>query len=81
LAGSNITGTNDYNLTDLLKTSQTGKTFQIARTLNIPATPENSSAKILGIKYTVTPMNGGNLEQPIFHFYAEVMPDAALQCQ
>jgi hypothetical protein len=26
-------------------------------------------------------MNGVNLEQPILHFYTEVMPDAALQCQ
>jgi type II secretory pathway pseudopilin PulG len=81
LAGTNITGITDHNLTNLLKTSQTGKTFQIARTLNIPATPENSYAKILGIKYTVTPTNGSNLEQPILHFYTEVMPDVALQCQ
>ncbi len=81
LAGSNITGISNYNLANLLKTSQTGKTFQIARTLNIPVTPENSAAKILGIKYTVIPSNGGNLEQPILHFYTEVMPDAALQCQ
>ena len=81
LAGSNITGSTNYNLAALVATSQTGKTFQIARTVIIPATPENTQAKILGIQYTVAPSNGGSLEQPILHFYTEVMPDAALQCQ
>jgi Tfp pilus assembly protein PilV len=81
LAGGNVTGIGNYNLSTSIATSQTGKTFQIARTLSIPATPENSKAKILGIQYTVTPSNGGSLEQPILHFYTEVMPDAALQCQ
>ena len=81
LAGGNITGTADYHLTNLVATSQTGKTFQIARTVSIPSTPENTEAKILGIQYTITPSNGGNLEQPILHFYTEVMADAALQCQ
>ena len=81
LAGSNITGSTNYNLTALLETSQTGKTFQIARSVIIPAIPENTQAKILGIQYTVAPSNGGSLEQPILHFYTEVMPDAALQCQ
>jgi prepilin-type N-terminal cleavage/methylation domain-containing protein len=81
LAGANVTGVADYSLANLVATSQTGKTFQIARTLGIPATPENTEAKILGIEYTVTPTHGGNLEQPILHFYTEVMPDAALQCQ
>jgi hypothetical protein len=81
LAGSNVTGTADYQLPPIAATSQTSKTFQIARTLSIPATPENPEAKILGIQYTVAPSNGGNLERPILHFYTEVMPDAALQCQ
>jgi hypothetical protein len=81
LAGGNVTGTADYSLTPTLQTSQTGKTFQIARTLSIPSAPENTAAKILGIEYTITPMTGVNLEQPILHFYTEVMPDAALQCQ
>jgi hypothetical protein len=81
LAGSDITGTADYQLATLTQTSQTGKTFQVARTLNIPTTPANTTAKILGIQYTVTPSNGGNLEQPILRLYMEVMPDAALQCQ
>jgi hypothetical protein len=81
LAGSNITGSTNYNLAALVETSQTGKTFQIARTVIIPAIPENTQAKILGIQYTVAPSNGGNLEQPILHFYTEVMPDAALKCQ
>jgi hypothetical protein len=81
LAGSNVTGVGNYNLAALLETSRTGKTFQIARTVIIPVTPENTEAKILGIQYTVTPSNGGVLEQPILHFYTEVMPDAALQCQ
>ena len=81
LAGSNVTGIANYQLAAVVETSQTGKTFQIARTLSIPATPENTEAKILGIEYTVTPSNGGNLQQPILHFYTEVMPDAALQCQ
>lgn len=81
VAGSNVTGSTDYQLTPIVVTSQTSKTFQIARTLSIPATPENAEAKILGIQYTVTPSNGGNLERPILHFYTEVMPDAALQCQ
>jgi hypothetical protein len=81
LAGGNITGIADYQLTPLVATSQTGKTFQIARKLSIPATLENTEAKILGIQYTVTPTSGGNLEQPILHFYTEVLPDAALQCQ
>ena len=58
-----------------------GKTFQIACTLSIPATPENTEAKILGIQYTVTPTIGSTLQQPILHFYTEVMPDAALYCQ
>jgi hypothetical protein len=81
LAGGNVTGTANYTLPNFVKTSQTGKTFQIARTVNIPLTPENTQAKILGIQYTVTPSNGASLEQPILHFYTEVMPDAALQCQ
>jgi hypothetical protein len=81
LAGSNVTGAADYQLATLAETSQTGKTFQIARTVSIPATPENTEAKTIGIQYTVTPSNGSTLEQPILHFYTEVMPDAALQCQ
>ncbi len=81
LAGGNVTGTADYSLASALQTSQTGKTFQIARTLSIPLAPENAAAKILGIEYTITPMTGVNLEQPILHFYTEVLPDAALQCQ
>ena len=81
LARGNITGTANYSLAATNQTSQTGKTFQIARTLSIPSTPENAKFKILGIQYTVTPTSGGNLEQPILHFYTEVMPDAALQCQ
>jgi hypothetical protein len=81
LAGGNVTGIADYDLTPLLATSQTSKTFQIARTLSIPATIENSNAKILGIQYTVTPTTGGSLEQPILHLYTEVIPDAAFQCQ
>jgi hypothetical protein len=81
LAGGNVTGTNDYSLATLVATSRTGKTFQIARTLSIPITPENPEAKILGIQYIVTPTIRGNLEQPIFHIYTEVMADAALQCQ
>jgi hypothetical protein len=81
LAGGNVTGTADYDLAPLVTTSITSKTFQIARKLSIPATPENADAKIIGIEYTVSPSNGANLEQPILHFYTEVMPDAALQCQ
>ena len=82
LAGSNITGTADSQLPPLIATSQTGKTFQIARTLRIPSSPENSEAKLLGIEYTVTPTNGAtSLERSILHFYTEVIPDAAFQCQ
>jgi hypothetical protein len=81
LAGGNVTGTADYELAPLVTTSVTSKTFQIARKLSIPATPENADAKILGIEYTVSPSNGASLEPPILHFYTEVMPDAALQCQ
>jgi hypothetical protein len=81
LAGVNVTGTADYDLVPLVTTITTSKTFQIARTLSIPATPENSDSKILGIQYTVTPRNGASLEQPILHFYTEVMADAALKCQ
>ena len=81
LAGGNVTGTAEYSLGPLVTTSITSKTFQIARKLSIPATPENADAKIIGIEYTVSPSNGANLESPIFHFYTEVMPDAALQCQ
>jgi prepilin-type N-terminal cleavage/methylation domain-containing protein len=81
LAKGNVTGADDYSLTPLVETSQMGKTFQIARTVSIPATPENTEAKILGIQYTVTPSNGSTLQQPILHFYTEVMPDAALYCQ
>ena len=81
LAGSNVTGTANYDLVPLIAISTTTKTFQIARTLSIPATLENSESKILGIEYTVSPVNGASLEQPILHFYTEVMPDAALKCQ
>jgi hypothetical protein len=81
LAGGNVVGVADYSLVPLVATSQTGKTFQITRTLSIPATLENPDAKILGIQYTVTPTTGGNLEQPILHLYTEVIPDAAFQCQ
>jgi type II secretory pathway pseudopilin PulG len=81
LAMGNVTGVNDYRLTPVVETSQTGKTFQLARTVTIPATPENTAAKILGVQYTVTPSNGRNLGEPIFQLYIEVMPDAALQCQ
>lgn len=81
LAGGNTTGTADYALPTLIETSQTGKTFQITRTVTIPSIPENTQAKILGIQYTVTPNQGVQLGSPILHFYTEVMPDAALQCQ
>jgi hypothetical protein len=81
LAGGNTTGTADYALETLVETSQTGKTFQITRTVTIPLISENTQAKILGIQYTVTPNHGAQLGQPILHFYTEVMPDAALQCQ
>jgi type II secretory pathway pseudopilin PulG len=81
LAGGNVTGAADYPLTTLVETSKMGKTFQIARIVSIPVTPENTEAKILGIQYTVTPNHGSNLEQPILHFYTEVIPDAAFQCQ
>ncbi len=46
LAGSNVTGATDYHLATLIETSQTGKTFQIARTVSISSTPENTEAKI-----------------------------------
>lgn len=81
LAGGNVTGTADYDLAPLVTTSVTSKTFQVARKLSIPTTPENAGAKILGIEYTVSPSNGATVEPPILHFYTEVMPDAALQCQ
>ncbi len=81
LAGSDITGAADYNLSAITETSKTGKTFQITRKLVIPQTAENTDAKLLGLQYVVSPINGNNLEQPILHFYTEVMPDAALQCQ
>ncbi len=81
LAGSDIIGTADYQLPVLTETSKMGKTFQVVRILSIPQTTENIDAKMLGIEYVVSPSNGTNLEQPILHFYTEVMPDAALQCQ
>jgi type II secretory pathway pseudopilin PulG len=81
LAGSNITGTADYQLPPLVAISQTGKTFQIDRTLRIPSSPENIKAKLLGIQYKVTPTSGVSLERTILHFYTEVIPDAAFQCQ
>jgi type II secretory pathway pseudopilin PulG len=81
LAGGNTTGTANYALATLVETSRTGKTFQITRIVTIPSIPENTQAKILGIQYTVTPNHGAQLGQPILHFYTEVMPDAALQCQ
>ena len=81
LAKGNVIGADDYSLIPIVETSQMGKTFQIASTLSIPATPENTEAKILGIQYTVTPTIGSTLHQPILHFYTEVMPDAALYCQ
>ena len=81
LAGGNVTSVADYHLAAVAATSQTGKTFQIDRIASIPASPENTQAKILGIEYAVTPNNGGSLEQPILHFYTEVIADAAFQCQ
>ena len=81
LAGGNVTGVSDYHITPFSVTSKMGKTFQIARTLTIPQTSDNSEGKILGIQYSVSPINGVTLEPAIFQFYTEVMPDAALQCQ
>jgi hypothetical protein len=81
LAGGNVTGVADYQLLAVAATSQTGKTFQIDRIASIPIVPENTQAKILGIEYTVTPRNGVSSEQPILHFYTEVIADAAFQCQ
>ena len=81
LAGGDVTEATDYNLAPLIATSKLGKTFQITRTLSIPATPENIDAKVLGIQYVVSPTNGANVERAVFHFYTEVMPDVALQCQ
>lgn len=81
LAGGNVMGIANYPLAAVVATSQTGKTFQIDRIARIPITPENTQAKILGIEYTVTPSNGGSLEEPILHVYTEVIPDAAFQCQ
>ncbi len=81
LAGANVVGSADYLLPNLVVTGRRGKTFQVARTLSIPSVVENNHFNILGVKYIVMPSNGTNLEQPIFHSYTEVMPDAALQCQ
>jgi Prokaryotic N-terminal methylation motif len=81
LAGVDATGTADYQLAARTEISKMGKTFQIARTLSIPSTPENTDAKILGIQYVISPTSGTTIEQPMLHFYTEVMPDAALQCQ
>jgi hypothetical protein len=81
LSGVDTTGTADYQLAAVTEISKMGKTFQIARTLSIPATSENTDAKILGIQYVVSPTSGMTIEKPILHFYTEVMPDAALQCQ
>ena len=81
LVGGDVTGSADYNLAALTEISKMGRTFQIARTVSIPQTPENTDAKVLGIQYVVRPTSGTTLEQPILHFYTEVMPDAALQCQ
>jgi prepilin-type N-terminal cleavage/methylation domain-containing protein len=81
LAKGNVSGGDDYQLSPIVETSKMGKTFQIARTLSIPATPENTQAKILGIQYLISPTQGGNVEPSILHFYTEVMADAALQCQ
>jgi Prokaryotic N-terminal methylation motif len=81
LAGVDATGTADYQLAAVTEISKMGKTFQIARTLSIPATSENTDAKILGIQYRVSPTSGTTIEKPILHFYTEVIPDAALQCQ
>jgi prepilin-type N-terminal cleavage/methylation domain-containing protein len=81
LAKGNVSGGDDYHLLPIVATSKLGKTFQIARTLSIPATPENTQAKILGIQYLISPTQAGNVEPSILHFYTEVMADAALQCQ
>lgn len=81
LAGSDITGIVDYPLPTYDETSKTGKTFQINRIVSIPQTTENADGKMLGIQYVIVPTNGTTVEQPILHFYTEVMADAALQCQ
>jgi prepilin-type N-terminal cleavage/methylation domain-containing protein len=81
LAKGNVSGGDDYQLSPIVETSKMGKTFQIARTLSIPATPENTQAKILGIQYLISPTQAGTVEPSILHFYTEVMADAALQCQ
>jgi prepilin-type N-terminal cleavage/methylation domain-containing protein len=81
VAGVDVTGTADYTLPPQLVTSKTGKVFKITRTLTIPATPENSRYKILGIQYLVAPTTGNQIETPILQLYAEAIPDAAFQCQ
>ena len=81
LAGVDVTGAGEYNLAPVTAISRMGKTFQIARTLSIPTASENADAKVLGINYAVSPTNGASVDRAIFHFYTEVMPDVALQCQ
>jgi prepilin-type N-terminal cleavage/methylation domain-containing protein len=81
LAGNNVMGTQDYPLIPQLVTSKTGKVFQVQRSLSIPENPENSRYQILGIQYTILPMNGTSRELPILQMYAEVSPDAAIVCK
>jgi prepilin-type N-terminal cleavage/methylation domain-containing protein len=80
LAGKDVTGDGDYPLSPRSATSKTGKIFQIQRHLIIPNSPENSRYKILGIEYAISSTNHHLQEPPILKIYAEVLPDAAIQC-
>jgi hypothetical protein len=60
----------------LNKVSTTGRTFQIARRVEIGSTPYN----ILSLSYEVKPTSGTGPTAPIYKFYTEVIPDAAFQC-
>jgi Tfp pilus assembly protein PilV len=74
IAQTNVTGTNPYDVSVVIKRSSSGQEFELRRTLSIANHPFN----ILGIQYQVQSRTGG---APIASFYSEVMADAVFQCE
>jgi hypothetical protein len=72
IAQTDVAGTHPYKVPAQIKVSATGQKFDLSRTLYL------ADANILGIHYQVH--THGTNRSPILNFYAEVLPDAALQC-
>lgn len=75
VAGRDITTAS--NNVDLLKTSSSGKTYNLRRTTTPSSLSNSVPYNNLQLSYTVNPTSGGS---DIAILYAEIIPDVAFKC-